>query len=144
MIGLLLRLAEKFRGEVRLPLLCAVLLSGCGGTDAGRVAGGGRVTLGGEKVKAASISFQPKGGLGVSALAEVKDGVYSFTRETGPAPGPQRVIVEIFGADKLESLQGKPGSGTGGGRWTLEYDVPAAGPFAKDFDLDASGRAKGQ
>ena len=110
-IGLLSRLIGKLTGEARPAVLGtvlgAVVFSGCGNSDTARVAGGGQVSLGGEKVRAASISFQPKSGPGVSALAEVKDGVYAFTRETGPAPGPQRVIIEILRRDKLESMQGK-------------------------------------
>jgi hypothetical protein len=122
-------------------MFIAACIVGCGSSDGTRVSGGGQVTLDGEPVKMASISFQPKDGHGVSALTEVKNGAYSFTRENGPAAGPQRVMVEILSEDKLRDVARKePVRGASEIRWVLEYDVPAKGAFHKDFALDGVQR----
>ena len=72
-------------------IIAACLVSGCG-SDSGRGAVSGKVTVDGQPLAEGVITFVPAAGTdGPSAGSEVKDGRYSIPAETGPVPGDYRV-----------------------------------------------------
>lgn len=105
---------------------------GCSNEGVRRVEGGGHVSLDGQVVPEATISFLPDDG--PAANGEVKGGVYRFTSFDGPVPGPQRVLIQAAVEDKFRDSPR--------GRWEFEFVVPEQGPFEKDFKLqdDSSER----
>lgn len=117
----------------------------------------GRVSAEGVTIEKGSISFLPaEGNRGPAAISQIASGRYSFSRDTGPTPGPHRVVIDIdqqpgAAADSEspipEDIKFAP---TGRPRvtssvrnaaqqrrlhWELEYVVPEEGSTNKDFDL---------
>lgn len=75
--------------------MVAGVLSGCGSDDGlPRQALSGRVTLDGEAVSKAWITFRPVSNDGVtSAASQIEDGKYSVSRGEGLIPGKYRVTI---------------------------------------------------
>jgi len=110
------------------------VILGCGETNESlRIAGGGQVTLNGNPVEAASISFLPVDGDGPAAMVEVSSGRYKFDEKNGPLAGKHKVVIRLLANDKFKQAEGPQ-------QWELTYEVPETGLFAKDFELGESGK----
>lgn len=123
----------------------------------------GLVQVGGVGIAHGAISFLPMAGnSGPSANASIQNGRYSFTKQTGPHPGPHRVLIDMYtppgqgGASApeqpvqdmkkvtasavrdLNAGRGPPGEQAQGStkrHWELEYAIPE-GMDRKDFGLE--------
>jgi hypothetical protein len=120
-----------------------LVVPGCfrgGGPD--RIAVQGAVQMGGHPVAAGSISLLPdQGRRGPAATTSIVQGRFQFTKETGPDPGPHRVIVQLSVPDKASVLAGAgrrpgPGARPAKTRWEFHVQVPGRGPFQYDVKLE--------
>lgn len=88
--------------QSRLAALAVVLAScawGCSGGDGlPRQPISGKVTLDGQPLESALITFTPKGqgGDSTSAATQVSAGSFSIAREQGLVPGPYRVSISVM------------------------------------------------
>ncbi|MCA9099779.1 MAG: hypothetical protein R3C10_08265 [Pirellulales bacterium] len=84
------------------------------------------------------ISFlPPQGKLGPSVNADIIDGHYHVTTETGPVAGPHRITVKVestAGADKLTVDPAKKGGDLR--QWQFQYEVPSEGPVTHNLTLN--------
>jgi hypothetical protein len=85
---------------VRPPAVAAILLTlwGCGGGDRlPRQAVSGKVTLDGQPLDSAQITFTPTGtgGASTSGAAQVSGGTFSIPRGEGLIPGNYRVSISV-------------------------------------------------
>lgn len=118
-------------------VIVALGLTGCGGETSKRVPLSGKVTQADQPVKQGAISLVPaEGHRGVAANTSISDGVYKFTREDGPEPGPYKVTVMIsFTKDELMQRRDEvPAPRT---QWDFDIKVPESGSPSEDFRLDA-------
>jgi hypothetical protein len=85
-------------------LACFTTVSGCGRTGPELVAVTGKVTMDGQPVHGAAITFRPQGEKGTASYGGTnKDGVYTllFTRDSsGAMPGEYFVDIETTKPDK--------------------------------------------
>ncbi len=86
---------HRLRGMILIGWFGAALLSGCGGSDVGRVGVSGTVTLDGQPLESGAILFLPKGA-GPSAGTQIENGRFSIARGDGPSPGDYRVEIRSF------------------------------------------------
>lgn len=128
------------------------VVPGCGDSYGGRVTVTGKVTVKGEPLKEASISFEPLDGQGTRGGAGVTAGAYSIPRDAGLKPG--KYLVRLTAGDG-KTPAGNPeveAGGPGGNTNIVSIDlippdygvsskqtvtVTAEGPNAFDFDLPA-------
>ena len=138
-------------------LVAAFALPGCGDPYGGRVAVKGKVTVKGEPLKEASISFEPLDGQGTRGGAGVAAGAYAIPRDAGLKPG--KYLVRLTAGDG-KTPAGDPAAeagGPGGNTNIVSIDlippdygvsakqtvtVTADGPNAFDFDLPALATPK--
>jgi hypothetical protein len=114
-------------------VLFASALAGCGTQGGKRLPVTGRITGLGAEAFDGSISFIPsKGNDGLGATAALKDGSYSFDRTDGPTAGQYEVSIRRT-PDKAAV-----GSASGQSKqeWTFHAEIPADGPYTRDFQLD--------
>lgn len=130
-----------------LPLLL-ILLAGCGGGPYKTAPVSGRVTLNGKPLTNAAVTFQPiadqgkmNSGPGSGGFTEA-DGRYTLklvgTETTGAVVGKHAVRISLVphdnpGDDRPKRYKQLPAKYNS--RSKLEYDVPAGGTDAADFQL---------
>ena len=95
----------------------------------------GKITGSGSDQLEGSISFIPvKGNEGHGATCLLKDGAFAFDRASGPTAGHYQVSIR--------RTPSKPTSGQmdrqSRQEWNFEAEVPPAGPYTVNFDLDSS------
>jgi len=119
--------------------------AGCGSGESGpeRIAISGKVARAGSPLSNASISYLPTDGhKGPAATTGIEDGEYRFTKKTGPTAGPHRVVIRLSppGKDLGPADPEAPAKGQipdeNPKSWEYQVDVPAEGPFDKDFHLE--------
>jgi hypothetical protein len=137
-------------------LLAALILTGCSDPYAGRMALSGSVTLEGQPLDGASISFEPMDkGVETRAGGEVKNGRFTIPRESGLKPG--KYLVRLTAGDgktPANEEAGAPGGSTNiisvdripedwnvnskqevdvkaDGSNTFEFSIPKANPKAR-------------
>ncbi len=110
----------------------SLVFLGCGEAGPARIPGGGTVTFEGKPLSKANISFLPISGSGPSANGEIVNGEYNFTEVNGPTQGPHKVIVAVTPTSKFSA----PAAQTPHGENEFQFDVPASGPFKKDFKFE--------
>ena len=127
-------------------------LAGCSDPYEGRLAVTGKVTVKGEPLKEASISFEPLDGQTTRAGGGVAAGAYAIPRDAGLRPG--KYLVRLTAGDGKtpagdpEANAGGPGGNTNivsvdlippdyGVSSKQTVTVTADGPNAFDFDLPA-------
>ncbi len=83
----------------------------------------------GKPMTNAAISFLPESPTAPAANSEVINGEYTFTEELGPTQGWHKVIIIVIQKGKF------PGQGKEipNGDNEYRFEVPAEGPFKKDF-----------
>jgi len=139
-----------------LVLLAALLaVPGCADSHGGRVAVSGKVTVKGQPLKDASISFEPLDGQDTRGGGGVADGAYAIPRDAGLKPG--KYLVRLSAGDGKTPAGGDEAGGPGGSTNIVSVDlippdygvsstqkvtVTAAGPNAFDFDLPALNSPK--
>jgi len=70
------------------------------------------------------------------------DGEYRFDRDNGPTAGPHRVVVnrtilkETALASRGEKKMPPAVLGEAKTKWMVTVDLPANGPYRRDFTLD--------
>ena len=135
-------LRVPFATFVYAGVLC---LSGCGAPEPGpeRVPVFGTVERAGAPLSNASISFLPQEGhSGPAASTGIDGGQYRFTAANGPVAGPHRVVIRLsppakgLGKTDQQRQTEAPSDADGPTNWQFQIDVPAEGPFEKDFRLD--------
>ena len=134
-----------------------VALPGCADSHGGRLAVRGKVTVKGEPLKEASISFEPLDGQGTRGGTGVTAGAYAIPRDAGLKPG--KYLVRLTAGDGKtpagdpEAEAGGPGGSTNivsvdlippdyGVSSMQTVTVTADGPNAFDFDLPALNAPK--
>ena len=76
-------------------IVLALALAGCGESGPARAPIRGRVTLGGQPLKAGRIIFTPQApNTGPATSAAISEGVYQLARTEGPIVGRNRVEIE--------------------------------------------------
>ena len=146
---------------IRLYLLPALFLAatvvGCGGSsEPSRQALRGTVQIGGVEIEKGAISFLPTAGTsGPAAIGSIEGGSYRFTDETGPFPGPHKVLIDVDPPTEEPTAaipsgpkgqlveQAPPPSRyrrpvapeTSKVHFEQEYIVPSDGSATKDFEL---------
>ena len=114
-------------------IMLASCLGGCGTEGGKRLPITGRITGLGAEAFDGSISFIPsKGNDGLGATAALKDGSYRFDRTNGPTAGQYEVSIRRT-PDKaaVRSARGQSKQ-----EWTFHSEIPADGPYTRDFQLD--------
>jgi hypothetical protein len=105
---------DRNGGPVRLPVR-------------GRVTGKGAETLSG------AISFSPaQGNDGLGATCALQGGLYQFDTSNGPSAGAYDVSIRRNPSKPTSQSSADQGRQ----EWTFKADVPAAGPYNIDFNLD--------
>jgi hypothetical protein len=103
-----------------VPLLWLAGAAGCGpaADNLNRQAVSGTVTLDGKPLADGTIHFEPSSPEATTEVsAEIKDGKYSFSKATGPVPGPYKVQISAPEPQNFQPPTGKmPG----------EFLIPAA------------------
>jgi hypothetical protein len=118
---------------------------GCGGGESYEfVPVSGRVTLGGEPVANARVSFQPASGQtnpgpGSSGVTDA-DGRYTLqaatpAREQGALVGKHVVTISTASEPSDDAAGASSGLPPQAGSGSLTFDVPPGGSQAADFDL---------
>lgn len=138
-----------------MTLLALAALPGCGDSYGGRLAVKGKVTVKGEPLKEASISFEPMDGQGTRSGCGVKDGAYALPRDAGLKPG--KYLVRLTAGDGKTPTNAEEAGGPGGSTNIVSMDlippdfgiaskqtvtVTADGPNAFDFDIPALNQPK--
>jgi hypothetical protein len=124
-------------------ILVAVGFAGC---DAGpkRYSVSGTVTLGGQRVLAGEIVFEPdsaKGNNGPGSVARIKDGRYQTEPNLGVVGGPYVVrILPMSGTPSGELLDGKPLLPA---PYVENVEFPTD-DSSKDFDIPDKGSKPGR
>lgn len=129
--------------------LCAGLLAGCSDPYAGRYAVSGKVTLKGQPLSNATITFTPEdAAVGTTSGSSITDGTYTIERQHGLKPG--KYLVRITAGDGKnvanEEEAGAPGGSTNiisvdriPPEWNVRSDkhveVSADKPNQFDFDV---------
>jgi len=137
-------------------ILCATVV-GCGGSSGpSRQALSGSVQIGGVEIEKGAISFQPApGNSGPAAIGSIEGGKYRFTSDTGPFPGPHKVVIDVDPPTQDSAAALPPGpkgqlveqaaspprsrrqavTTPSKVHFEQEYDVPNEGSSTKDFQL---------
>lgn len=134
-----------------LSLAATLILTGCSGTDQGRMEVAGTVKLKGSPLKDGIVLFDPVDGQDTSASTQVVDGGYNIPREYGLKPGKYLVRVTAGdGKTAVNPVDPDEPPGPGGGTNIISKDlVPASwntnskqqvtvtteGPNKFDFDI---------
>lgn len=125
----------------------AALLAGCSDPHDGRVAVSGTITLEGQPLSDATITFEPIDGQGSSSGSAVVNGEYKIERKSGLKPGQYRVVITA--GDGTTPANEEEAGGPGGSnivsvdRIPAEYnersqqqvEVKADGPNKFDFAI---------
>jgi hypothetical protein len=134
-----------------LSLLCLLvaIAAGCSDPYAGQAEVTGHVRLGGQSLRAGSISFEPLDGQGTQSGAAITNGEYKVPRQHGLKPGRYRVRVTAGdGKTPAKSEAAGPGGSTNivsrdlvPADWNTqskqEVEVNAGGVNTFDFDIPA-------
>jgi len=128
--------------------VAVVLLAGCGDDGKPTVPVSGRVTLDGEAVSEARVSFEPIGDgtqldLGLGSVGKTDDdGRYvleTIDRRPGALPGEHRVRISTFqmarDLTKKEVIREEEIPARYSGDTELTFEVPPKGTDAADFEL---------
>lgn len=102
---------------------CVFLLAGCSDPYAGRQALSGSVTLEGQPLSDATISFEPIDGQDSSSGSPIANGEYKIERKAGLKPGKYRVVITA-GDGKTPANEEEAG-GPGGSNIVSVDRIPA-------------------
>lgn len=84
-------------GTVAAIIAAVSLTAGCGKTDPfGRQPLEGFITLEGKPIKVGTISLEPAEGQPAGAMASIRDGKFSISRQAGPCPGKYNVWLHAY------------------------------------------------
>lgn len=109
---------------VLLGALCVALAAGCSGEYAGRYPVSGKVTLEGQPLSDATITFEPLEGQDTASGAAVENGEYKVERKAGLKPG--KYVVRITAGDGVNPANEEEGGNPGGNTNILSRDrIPA-------------------
>jgi hypothetical protein len=100
---------------------CAIALAlGCADEFAGRYAVSGKVTLEGQPLSDATITFEPMDGQGTASGAAVENGEYKVERKAGLMPG--KYVVRITAGDGVTPQNEEEAPGPGGNTNIISRD----------------------
>jgi hypothetical protein len=126
-------------------LICLVIaiLSGCGGSDAGRYGVSGKVTLAGKPIQSGVITFIREGEMAAAGGAPIIQGAYSIPASAGLPEGSYRVAVSVpdsgpAAKDEVPGISVPPKEAIPAkynSRTELRAKVGRGAPNAFDFEL---------